>query len=179
MKKKIFIISSVILLISIGIIINVLNNHKAQAVTSTGDKEEIIETKQKIVCEIKGEVVRPGVYTVEKGTRLNELVDTAGGLTENADISSINLAIIVQDGISYVINSIDNKDSEDNNSLININTASKEELMTLTGIGSSKAQAIIEYRNANGKFNNVNELLNVNGISEKILNQIINNICAK
>lgn len=118
------------------------------------------------VVEIKGEVNKTGIYSVSSEARVNDVILLAGGLTINADISNINLAEKVEDGMVIFIPSkkIENNESD----LININTATKEELLTLNGIGEAKAIAIITYRNNNNGFKNIEELIKVNGISEKL-----------
>ena len=176
MKKKILIGLGIIALIGIGVVSNVIKNKNNNVVINDTSS---VTTSKKIICEIKGEVVRPGVYSLDKGSRLSDLVDAAGGYTPYADLESVSVVTILEDSRCYVINKKVNTNNNDDNGLININTASKEELMTLNGIGEAKAQAIIDYRNKNGKFNSVEDLLKVSGISEKILNQNIDLICAK
>lgn len=155
------------------------------------------ETKQKVVVDIKGMIANPGVYEVNNDSRVNDVITLAGGLLEGADVSNINLAKIVNDEMTIIIYSteevlekfkqevcicncpyIENnaciEEQEDN--LININTAGIEELTTLTGIGDVKAEAIIKYRNDHGKFNTIEELLNVDGIGESLFEKIKDNI---
>ena len=176
MKKKIIVGICLVLLIAIGIIINIVNKTPAKAVVSTSNT---VEKQTKIVCQIKGEVARPGVYSLDLGSRLQDLILAAGGFTSMADTNSVSLVSVVEDSGCYVISKIASDTGELTSSLLNINLASKEELTSLPGIGDAKAQAIIDYRNKNGNFNSVNELTKVNGISEKILNQIIDLICVR
>ena len=177
MKKKILIVLGVIVLISIGIVINLINK-KPTSVTIKPSEADYSSTT-KIICQIKGEVARPGVYSLDKGSRLQDLVLAAGGFTSMADTNSVSLVSVIEDSGCYIINKLDNTNSEANANLLNINLATKEELTSLPGIGEAKAQAIIDYRNQNGNFNSVNDLTKVNGISEKILNQIIDLICVR
>ena len=146
--------------------------------------------KNKIVVEIKGEVVRPDVYHLEEGSIIKDLIDMAGGVTEEADLSCINRAeelvnheLIIIGNIndettsSVVQNiSISSGSSTDNSNksstLININTADLEELKQITGIGDIKAQSIIDYREANGGFKSLEELKNVDGIGDKTFEKI-------
>lgn len=176
MKRKILIVLGIIILISIGIISNVIKNKDNNVIINDAN---VTNFPKKIICEIKGEVVRPGVYTLNKGDRLSDLIEAAGGFTVYADTSSVSIVSVLEDSRCYVISRKIISNNNDDDNLININTASKEELMTLNGIGEAKAQAIIDYRNKNGKFNSIEDLLNVSGISEKILNQNIDLICAK
>ena len=107
---------------------------------------------------------------------INDVIELAGGLTYQADISKINLVEIINDNKKIVISRVTNSETkeepkkEDNK--ININTCTKSDLMKLSGIGSTKAQAIINYRDKNGKFKKIEDLLKVNGIGEALLLQI-------
>ena len=177
MKKKIFIIIGISVLILVGVVINLINKKP----TSVNTKTSTIETvsSPKIVCQIKGEVARPGVYSLYKGSRLQDLILAAGGFTSNADTNSVSLVSVVEDSGCYTINKLDSITSEGSTTLININIATKAELTSLPGIGEAKAQAIIEYREKNGNFSSVNDLTKVNGINTNLLNQIIDLICVR
>lgn len=162
-------------------------------------------TKEKLISvDIKGEIYSPGIYSLKEDSRIIDVIDKAGGLTENADTTVINLSKKVVDEMVIIIyskeevkNFSETKEKEkllqekctspDENSLkndacisnvssqtgkININTATKEELMTLTGIGESKAKDIISYREKNGAFKSVEEIKNVSGIGETLYAQI-------
>lgn len=177
MKKKILIGVGIGVLIIIGIVVNSVNKKPQAATIKTSTSTASQNTK--IVCQIKGEVTRPGVYSLDLGSRLQDLILAAGGFTSMADTNSVSLVSVVEDSGCYVISKITSDTGELTSSLLNINLASKEELTSLPGIGDAKAQAIIDYRNKNGNFNSVNELTKVNGISEKILNQIIDLICVR
>lgn len=147
---------------------------------------------KKIVVEIRGEVKKPDVYYIEEGRVVNDLINMAGGLTEKADIININRAkklnnhelIFVQskeevaagvnmpniNNTSNLTNESENKSnisSENNHSIININTASKEELMTLPSVGEKTAEKIIQYREENGNFKNIEDIKNVDRIGDK------------
>lgn len=146
------------------------------------------EELKNIVVEIKGEVKNPDVYTMEYGSRIYDLVKKAGGFTENADKLSVNCSMKLKDEDCIIIynkndkerltlpvvnnNSNRNENSpnlDSENKKIDINSASKEELVSLPGIGEVTAQKIIEYRESNGKFNSVEELMEVDRIGEKTL----------
>ena len=143
--------------------------------------EAVIE-EDTITAYITGEVNNPDVYQMPKGTRINELIAMAGGITEEADIESINLAAYVEDAQQIIINNVNevvdkNDETTQNNSkLININTADKEELMLLPKVGVATADDIIEYRNKNGGFKNTAEIKNVNGIGDKTYETIKDSI---
>ena len=159
------------------------------------------ETIEKVIVDIKGMVASPGVYEVDGSARVNDVISLAGGLIEGADTSRINLAKIVTDEMTIIIYSkeeilekykneicicdcpditndacINTERTEENNILININTASKEELMTISGIGQSKAESIIKYREENGLFNTIDDIKNVSGIGETLFEEIKNYI---
>ncbi|MBO4609054.1 MAG: helix-hairpin-helix domain-containing protein [Lachnospiraceae bacterium] len=143
-----------------------------------------------IVVYICGSVQNPGVYELPAGSRVCDGLDAAGGFSEGADEKRINLAGILSDGdmvffpeegesipegaSDYVTGSAGN---ESVTSLININTAGEQALCTLPGIGSSKAQAIIKYREEHGSFKDIKEIMNVNGIGESLYSQIKDLIC--
>ena len=153
-------------------------------------KEENNESEEKeiIVVHITGEVKKPGVVKIEEGSRMEDIIEKAGGFTENADITDVNLAYVVEDGIKIRIPSYSDKEKEyisedsgksiiisDNledintskeNRIVNINTATQSEFEQLPGIGPSISSKIIEYRNQNGKFKNTEDIKNVTGIGE-------------
>ena len=147
-------------------------------------KDEIIT----VAVHIKGEVVNPGYYEVENDSRLNDVLTKAGGPTANADLDAVNLAMFLVDGEEIVIpgksqngnktsqaeelSEAETKKGTDDSKLININTAEMFELCELDGIGESMAQRIIEYRNSNGKFKKIEDLMNVNGIGPAKFNNI-------
>lgn len=151
-------------------------------------KQEIVEVnnenevKNSIFVHIEGEVNNPGLIEVDYGTRIYELIDKAGGETENADLSRVNLSSILSDEQKVIIPakivvSDDSKiDNNMENSMININTASKESLMRLDGIGEGTAKKIIKYREENGYFNTIEDLKNVSGIGENKFNGLKDNI---
>ncbi|WP_207940338.1 competence protein ComEA [Enterococcus sp. DIV2402] len=138
----------------------------------------------KMVIDIKGEVKKPGVYELEPGARVEEIVLLAGGFTDKAEERQLNLAEKLTDQqMIYVPNkeeakelSIPSVTNEGNtskeSSLVNINTADLTELQTLTGIGPAKAQAIIDYRDENGQFKTIEELKEVNGFGEKTVEKL-------
>ena len=151
------------------------------------EKEISKENNSKIIVEIKGEVAKPDVYELEADSRINDLINLAGGITENGDIENINRAGILNDGDCIIIKNIKAKSQESeekvesvssNNNLknknrkININSAKEEELMTLIGIGETKARSIIEYRSKNGKFASIEQLAEVNGIGIKTVEKL-------
>ena len=167
-----------------GIIYLTLNEKEdsGQVVTehfseSTPSENETAE--KRIYIHICGEVKKPGVYTFDKEPRVIEVVEKAGGFTKKAEESSINLAEIVADGTRVEIaakgkrktkKTTVSRDGSANQ--VNINTATKEELMTIGGIGESKATQIISYRETNGPFQKIEDIMNISGIKEGIFSKI-------
>lgn len=171
------------------------------ALSDNEEKEEIItEAVETIFIDIKGEVENPGVYEMQLGDRVIDAVQMAGGFTDEATTDNVNLSKKLKDESVIIIPSylkdyenvtikndyeIDINDDivqseknesdekiESSSNLININTASVVELMSLDGIGESKAKAIIEYRDINGDFDNILDIKNVSGIGESIYEKI-------
>ncbi|HWO77713.1 MAG TPA: helix-hairpin-helix domain-containing protein [Bacillus sp. (in: firmicutes)] len=133
------------------------------------------------VVDIKGAVHNPGVFTVPSDSRLHEVIEKAGGFTAEADTVQVNLALKVWDQmLMYVPKKGESADIISSTAApgtsdvkkININSASQSELTELTGIGEKKAQAIIEFREKNGAFKTIEDLLLVPGIGEGILSNI-------
>lgn len=140
-------------------------------------KEEVAEV---LIVEIKGEVIKPGVYPMKKDSRLNDLILEAGGASADANLRHTNLAIRLIDGDSFYIPRIGEEEVVPNESggtqnkekTIDLNKATKEDLMTVPGIGPSTADNIINYREEVGRFNSVDDLLNVDRIGDKTLEKI-------
>ncbi|MBB6454341.1 competence protein ComEA [Salirhabdus euzebyi] len=132
-----------------------------------------------LVVDIKGAVNNPGVYEITAGSRVIDVIESAGGMTEEADTYSVNLAELVYDEMSIVIFKVGEEQGiwqTEKNNKIRINSASKEELQSLSGIGPSKAEAIIQYREENGPFQTIEDLTLVTGIGEKIVEKIKDDI---
>ena len=161
--------------------------------SDTSVKESSSENENQaaeVVVYVCGEVNDPGVYHLPNKSRVCDAIESAGGMTDDAGRDFWNLASEVYDGQMIYVptkeevesGSVPKPDTENtvvssgNSSKININTASKEELMTLTGIGESKADNIIKYRQENGSFSAVEDLTNVSGIGESIFNKIKDSI---
>lgn len=139
------------------------------------DSEEAGEAAD-IYVDISGCVKNPGVYKVEPGTRIFQVIERAGGLTDGADTESVNRAEEVADGQKIVIRHMEASSEEESiinsdksSGKVNINTADMSELQSVPGIGPATAQKIIEYREHNGKFKSVEDILNVSGIGDKTL----------
>ncbi len=157
--------------------------------------DNIIENK--IVIHITGEVEEEGIIELEKGARISDAIEEAGGTTEEADLSNVNLAYSLSDGQKVKIPNINEKDEEiivveekagDNiiiegnkskEEKININKAAQTEIETLPGIGPSTALKIITYRNEHGKFKNIEDIKNVSGIGDSKFENIKEYICVE
>ncbi len=152
---------------------------------TSGDAAETADTVCVFVC---GEVVSPGVYYFPEGSRKVDAVEAAGGFTENANTDYVNLAELLTDEMQLYIPAVGEEtkiagtgtaatETEAANAgKINLNTATAAELCRLNGIGESRAQAIIQYREENGAFQTVDELTQVSGIGESTLEKIRDDI---
>lgn len=166
--------------------IQVENN---KVVIENTDENADLETSSNntIVVEIKGEVMNPDVYTLNEGSIIKDLIEMAGGLTEDADISNINRAKEIKNHELIIIRNINdvnieveaenyevNEESDDGK--ISINDADISKLKEIPGIGEVKANSIILYREKNNGFKSIEELKNVDGIGEKTFEKIKDSI---
>ena len=143
-------------------------------------KEEVVE-QDLITVDVKGAVKSPGIYDLPVGSRINDAVQKAGGLTDNADSKSINLAQRISDeALVYVPTKEEvttqeahsNASNTKENKKVNLNKASLEELKQVKGLGAKRAQDIIDHRESNGKFKSVDELKKVSGIGAKTIEKL-------
>ncbi len=146
-----------------------------------------------VYVDVDGAVVRPGVYRLKDGARVSQAIDAAGGLTAEADVTGLNRASKITDGQKIYVPTVGEQQAAaavggadsaavasgagSSSGLVNINTASAAELQTLSGIGPSMAQSIIDERTQNGAFVSVDDLMRVSGIGEKKLAKIKDCIC--
>lgn len=161
------------------------------AVNTTRVEETTTMMQQNCYVDIKGEVLRPGVYELSCESRIQEVIKKAGGFTEEADETKINLAQKITDQMQMIVPNLHSKQEggvtegnfeKENSSntipsnakqgTININTATLEELQTIKGIGKKKAEAILQYRKEHGAFHTKEDLLQVKGIGKKALEAI-------
>ena len=161
------------------------------AVNTTRVEETTTIMPQNCYVDIKGEVLRPGVYEFSCESRMQEVIKKAGGFTEEADETKINLAQKITDQMQIIVPNLHSKqeggvtegNSEKGNlsnttpsnskqGTVNINTATLEELQTIKGIGKKKAEAILQYRKEHGAFRTKEDLLQVKGIGKKALEAI-------
>ena len=156
---------------------------------------EKVETEKiednKIIVDVKGEVNSPGTYELTSDDRIIDVIEKSGGLTNNANVESINLSEKLKDEMVIYIPSKEeinteiktnikkekvNEETTFKDNKISINKASLSELMTLSGIGEKKAKAIIEYRENNGLFKDIKDITNVSGIGNSIFDKIKDSI---
>jgi len=143
-------------------------------------KEEVVE-QDLITVDVKGAVKSPGIYDLPVGSRINDAVQKAGGLTDNADSKSINLAQRISDEALVYVPTKEEATSQEahsnasntkENKKVNLNKASLEELKQVKGLGAKRAQDIIDHRESNGKFKSVDELKKVSGIGAKTIEKL-------
>lgn len=148
------------------------------------EAETEIETSPVSMCYVHvcGEVNNPGVYELPEGSRIFEAVDAAGGFTAEAAESSLNLAETIADGMQLVVLNKEEAQNaaemavEQTSGLVNINKASKEQLMTLPGIGESRAEDILRYREESGGFQKIEDIMKVSGIKDAAFQKIKDSI---
>lgn len=158
-------------------------------------QKDLDEDNNLIYVYICGCVNNPGVYTFKSGDRVNKAIEAAGGMTSNAKIEYINQAKLLADADKIYVPSIEEIEeksldmielkedtsflgSQDNSKdqKININIANEQELMTLSGIGQSRAKEIISYREKNGNFTKIEDIMNVTGIKDALFDKICESI---
>lgn len=166
-------------------IMNVQSSSAKSAVNTSNSDNKKSTT---VTCDISGAVKKQGVYTLHQGARLDELINSAGGITKDADLKTVNRAIILKDQDKIHIpyrgekveipatesssTNVANSSTSESNSTkdgtkIHLNTATAADLQKLNGIGAKKAEQIIAYREQNGAFKKIEDLTQVSGIGDK------------
>lgn len=208
-KNTVFVLILSFSLIALMLILNLDIFNKQYPIpetTAIESEDETEESYEATISELKvnttifvhidGEVNKPGVVELSSGSRLNDAVALAGGLTEKANTKGVNLAQKVEDGLKYIIpddnssfeilgdTSINTKEGQSSTEQVfngegklNVNQATKENLMELPGIGEVLSQRILDYRDENGEFKSVEDLKNVEGIGDKKFEDMKNKIC--
>lgn len=190
-KKKIIGSAVILIILSLFLIVFYVNSKPIDNVSN--NKEEIFkeqsaagniteQSSSDITVYINGEVKNPGVYKLKQDSRVQDLVKACGGFTNEANSYKLNLAKKLKDeDYIYVDKKSDNENLQLQNGLqgetsenakVNINTATKEELKTIPGIGDVTAQKIIDYREQNGGFSSIEDLKNIDRIGDKTLEKI-------
>ncbi len=200
-NKKIMKITASLFLLAVFLLLSLLGSGSGiQYETETGEGQiltendeisniegEITADPQIIFVDVVGCVVNPGVYQLNAGSRVFQLIDLAGGLTADADVRSINRAAILLDEQVVRVLSVDEYEELQNSSSgvgfvdgkVELNSADAKALESLSGIGPSMAQKIIDYRMEHGKFNKAEDLKKVSGIGEKTFQRIKDQICVQ
>lgn len=157
----------------------------------TGPQDSREETKTMCFVHISGAVWHPGVYELEEGSRIYQAVEAAGGFLPEADEGYLNLAALIADGMKITVLTKEEAQSagaweadeggsgqqkETVSEKVNINTATKDQLMTLTGIGEVRAEDIIAYRQEHGPFRQIEDIMQVSGIKEAAFAKIKDDI---
>ena len=186
---------AVIVIVLVGRGIMASSTKEKVMVTNAVNTRRVEETTtmmpQNCYVDIKGEVLRPGVYEFSCESRMQEVIKKAGGFTEEADETKINLAQKITDQMQMIVpnlhskqeggvteensgkeNSSNTTPSNSKQGTVNINAATLEELQTIKGIGKKKAEAILQYRKEHGAFRTKEDLLQVKGIGKKALEAI-------
>lgn len=151
-----------------------------ETMEETENKLQEDDSKALIYVYVCGQVVSPGVYPLAEGDRVYQAIEMAGGILSEGDATLLNLAERLVDGQKIYVPSYEEGETwnesaaaeEATTGLVNINQASKEMLMTLPGVGESKADAILTYRQEHGRFNSLEDLMNVPGIKEGVYAKI-------
>ena len=188
-KQALIKILSIAVILALALIMKIHNSGDNDiSVEAASESTEVTENEEdsgaeEIFIDIGGAVEKPGVYKVLTGTRLYEVVELAGGLRTDADTNSVNQAAFVEDGAKIIIpKTSDSQDIQSDSNVeivvpshgsgtVNINTATKDELKTLSGIGDVMADRIIEYRSTN-RFSKKEDIMSVNGIGNAIFEKI-------
>ena len=157
--------------------------------------KEVLEDKKEIIVHITGAVESEGIVKIKEGDRIKDAIEAAGGLAIDANLKEVNLAYKLKDGQKVYIPrttdteeeiTINNENGEtvivdqgiqETTTMVNINTATEEQLRTLPGVGEETARKIIEYRQLNGRFVAIQDIKNVTGIGEAKFENIKNYIC--
>ena len=192
-RKTLVRIISIVLILLVAVILRIHDESKADITIETEDAANEVEYSEEdkredavplqvLFVDIGGAVENPGVYEVAKDTRLFEVIEMAGGLTEDADADRVNRASFVEDGQKIIIPekgsdiagdpaSASAAPGDSGSGLININTATADELKTLSGIGDVTAEKIIEYRSSKS-FKSKEDIMSVDGIGSKTYEKI-------
>ena len=184
MYKKSLLVLLVIALFSAGITYYRLNN---QDIDIINNEEELTDNtpNSMITVYVSGEVNKPGLIQIDSNARVSDAITACGNFTPLADKNAINLAQKLSDGTHIQVptiknsanttsstNNSSNSPNDKSNDLVNINTATKEELDTLPGVGPATAEKILNYRQEHGNFQSIEDLKNVKGIGEAKFNKL-------
>lgn len=202
-KKQLLIISIIlIIIISLYYIYNKFNEENKEVLIENilieNKKDNKKSENEFLIVHISGAVNNPGIVKLEVESRIEDAIISAGGLTEDADLTNVNLAYVLEDGMKITIPSMSDVEEEiimensgkniitesnveysSSKISININKATIDEFAKLPGIGNSLATRIVKYREENGKFKNIEDIKNVSGIGDNKFEQIKDLISVK
>lgn len=163
------------------------SSYKDEKSNKSNEISQAETDEQLVTVDVKGAVKKPGVYQLQSNSRVHDALEKAGGMTEEADLKSINQAQKLSDeAVVYVAKvgenavdvtasasaSVTSGTGQTKSALVNLNTATEADFQTISGIGQKRAQDIIAYREANGRFKSVDDLKNVSGIGAKTLEKL-------
>lgn len=199
MDNKVILLTGICLLLTLALIFMffsqtdsddelLIEDFANEVETNETNESEVKEKEEEVIkkVDVKGAVNRPGVYIAGDGDRVLDLIEKAGGFSKNANRNSVNLAQRVEDQMLLYVLSMDElapntavplvqgggSGTTQQEGRININTASESDLQEITGIGPSKAEAIIQYRTEKGSFKDIEELKEISGIGEKTFEKL-------
>jgi competence protein ComEA len=175
-KQLLLALAAVVAFVSLVLVVVNRPEPPAGEFSISEQSSETVAIEQYLYVHIVGEVKTPGMYQLPLGARLVDAVFAAGGLTDSADNSSVNLARELSDGEQVVVFSINDQDEAMGTSsggLISINRASNKQLEELPGIGPALSARIVAWREANGGFKSIEDLLKVSGIGENLLSGVM------
>ena len=197
-KSKIVVgvIIALMLLTVVMYVVKSNDNNMEEIETKNEEILEEVKEKNQIIVHVTGQVKNSGVVSLEEGARVVDAIYSAGGETVDADLNKLNLAYILNDGDKIYVpkkedtqteyitsgageNVSSNVTQSSDSKIININTATVDELSTLSGIGKAIAERIVAYRMQNGKFENIEDIKNVTGIGDSKFNNIKDSITVK
>lgn len=185
-KKNIIILITILIVVVYYSIVKPKEEVIVESILETEKEQEVVVTQideipEKIVVHVSGAVKKEGIVTLLEGDRIIDAIEYAGGTNEDADLSQINLALKLQDGlkihipvfgevetvgVSTYVGGLDEGSTSQSEQMININTATQDQLEQLPGVGPSTAQKILLYREEFGIFKEIEEVKNVSGIGD-------------
>lgn len=167
------------------------SSNSSFSASSQSSSAQSVSQSKTVTCDISGAVKHQGVYTLKTGARIQELIEAAGGAKQNAQLKGVNRAVMLKDqdkihipykgekvenasnssstgaGTTTTNESTSSESGQNDGEKVNLNTASAADLQKLNGIGQKKAEQIIAYREQNGQFKKIEDLMQVSGIGEK------------
>ncbi len=169
-----------LLCIILGLLVSVAGcKDKGNEAISLTSPDEMTQTEneedgssEEIYVYVCGAVMQEGVYRLSEGSRIYEAVELAGGFREDAATTGVNQAQVLEDEMTVYVPTIDEAVETISDGKVDLNRASKEELMTLSGVGESRAESIIKYREQNGGFQTIEDIMKVSGIKEGLFEKI-------